>query len=72
MVAGSVTRPVPTGSLRGKAAVEGNLALGWQVGSRVGGLLRTPLSLSVGKLEKRPGLSRSPALRSAAGTVGLR
>lgn len=72
MVAGSVTRPVPTVSLRGKAAVEGNLVLGWLVGSRVGGLLRAPLSLSLGKLAKKLGLSSSPVLRSAVGMVGLR
>lgn len=72
MVVGSVTRPVPTVSLRGKAEVDGNLVLGWLVGSLVGGLLRTPLSLSLGKLGKRLGLSRSPVLRSAVGMVGLR
>lgn len=72
MVVGSVTLPVPTMSLRGKAALEGNLVLGWLVESRVGGLLRTPLSLSLGKPGKRPGLSKSPALRSATGMVGLR
>lgn len=71
MVVGSVTRPMPMVSLRGKAE-EGNLVLGWLAGSRVGGLLRTPLSRSLGKLGKRPGLSRSPVLRSAAGMVGLR
>lgn len=67
-----MTRPVPTVSLRGKAEVDGNLVLGWLVGSLVGGLLRTPLSLSLGKLGKRLGLSRSPVLRSAVGMVGLR
>jgi len=72
VVVGSVTRPVPPASLRGKAAVEDSLVLGWLVGSRVGGLLRTPLSLSLGKLAKRPGLSRSPVLRSAVGMVGLK
>lgn len=72
MAVGSVTRPVPTVSLRGNAAVEGNLVLGWDVGSRVGGLLRTPLSLSLGKVGKRPGLSSSPVLRSTVGMVGLK
>ena len=71
-MAGSVTRPVPTVSLRGKAAVEGNLVLGWLVGSRVGGLLRTPFRRSLGKLGNRAGLSRSPELRSAVGRGGLR
>lgn len=69
---GSVTRPVPTASLRGKAVPGGNLLLGWLLGSRVGGLPRTPLSRSLGKLGKSAGLSRSPALRSAVGTDGLR
>lgn len=69
---GSATRPVPTGSLRGKAGPEGSLALGWLLGSRVGGLPRSPLSLSLGKLGNRLGLSRSPALRSAVGMEGLR
>lgn len=72
MVVGSVTRPVPTVSLRGKAVPEGNLVLGWLLGSRVGGLPRTPLSLSLGKLGKRLGLSSSPVLRSAVGMDGLR
>lgn len=52
--------------------MEGNLVLGWLEGSRVGGLLRTPFSLSLGKPGKRPGPSRSPALRSAAAMLGLR
>lgn len=70
---GSVTRPVPVVSLRGKVvAAEGSLVLGWLVGSRVGGLLRTPFSLSAGKVGKRLGLSRSPALRSVVGMVGLK
>lgn len=73
MVVGSITLPVPTVSLRGKEVVEGNRVLDWLVGSRIGGLLRTPLrSLSLGKLGKMAGLSSSPALRSAVGTVGLR
>lgn len=72
MAVGSVTRPVPTVSLRGKAALEGNLVLGCEVGSRVGGLLRTPLSRSLGKVGKRAGLSSSPVLRSTVGMVGLK
>lgn len=72
MVTGSVTRPLPTVSRRGKAEPEGNLVLGWPPGRRAGGLLRTPLSLSLGKLGKRAGLSRSPELRSAVGMLGLR
>lgn len=69
---GSVTRPVPTASLRGKAVPGGNLVLGWLPGRRVGGLPRTPLSRSLGKLGKRAGLSSRAALRSAVGREGLR
>lgn len=63
---------MPTVSLRGKAAPGGNRVLGWLLGSRVGGLPRTPLSRSLGKLGKRAGLSRRAALRSAVGRDGLR